>query len=131
MGLDMGLILTKKKEYLETVPYDDRYDYDELINNKFMYDEDGEFKWPDICEVWYARKFWDMVHGVPELNEFAREPSGYYRIQKEILKKMIDFHCYHQDYFDGFNSLPRLCELYRDYDEYTAQGLKLYLYISY
>ena len=28
MGLDIGLILTKKKEYLETVPYDDRYDYD-------------------------------------------------------------------------------------------------------
>ena len=35
MGLDIGLILTKKKEYLETVPYNDRYDYDELMNNGY------------------------------------------------------------------------------------------------
>lgn len=131
MGLDMGLILTKKKEYLDSVPLDDRYDYDELMENKFMYDEDGEFKWPDICEVWYTRKFWRMIDHIPELYEFARKPSGYYRINKIILEKMIKFYCFNQDYFDGFSGLPRLCELYRDYDEFTAQGLKLYLYISY
>lgn len=131
MGLDMGLILTKKKEYLDSVPLDDRYDYDELMENKFMYNEDGEFKWPDICEVWYACKFWDMIDGITELKEFACKSSGYYHIKKNVLKKMIKFYAFHEDYFECFNSLPRLCELYRDYDEFTAQGLKLYLYISY
>ena len=131
MGLDMGLILTKKKSYIDNIDYDDCPDYDELMDNKFAYDEDNNFQWPDICYVWYARKFWDLVHGVPEINEWAREPNGYYRVKKDVLKKMIEFYCFHQDYFDGFNGLPRLCELYRDYDEFTAQGLKLYMYISY
>ena len=127
----MGIIATKKHEYLESIHYDDRMDYDELRENDKFYNEYGEFQWPDICEVWYARKFWNLVHGVPEINEWARDTNGYYRVKKDVLKKMIEFYCFHQDYFDGFNGLSRLCELYRDYDELTAQGVKLYMYISY
>ena len=129
MGLDMGLVATKKREYLDDYDYDDRFEYDEIAFNNNFYDENGNFQWPDVCEVWYARKFWDMVNSVPVLGEAI--DGDYVRISKKDLANMIDFYCYHADYFDGFSGLPRLCELYKNYDDMIAQGVKLFFWMSY
>ena len=129
MGLDLGVVATKRHEYLDEEHWDDRFQYDEIKDNPEFYDEYGDFIWPNVCEVWYARKFWDIYENVPDLRK--ADNNSYVRIRKETLKDMINFYAYHEDYFDGFAGLPRLCELYRDYDHLTAQGVKLYFWVSY
>lgn len=129
MGLDMGLVATRSKELLDEKYWDDRYKYDEISENSEFYDDYGDFQWPDICEVWYARKFWDMYQSIPDLRKANN--NSYVRIDKETLKDMIDFYAYNADYFNGFSGLPRLCELYRDYNHMTTQNIKLYFWVSY
>lgn len=134
MGLDMGIVAAKKYEYLNDLDWQlDGADFEEILENKHFYDEDGCFQWPNLTEVWYARKFWDMINGVEELRNFVneRDGNGFLRITKEILKKMIQFYAFNPDYFDGFQGLPTLCKLYQEYDNLTAQEVKLYFYASY
>ena len=52
-------------------------------------------------------------------------------LKKATLKKMIECYAFTPDYFDGFNGLPRLCELYQMYDELQVNGLNLYFWNSY
>ena len=128
MGLDIGICAAKNEELLKS-GYDNHLEYDEIKNNPHFKNEYGNFIWPDICEVWYARKFWDMVHAVPTLRN--TENGEYSRIRREDLKQMIEFYAFNQDYFESFDGLPRLCELYRDYDELTAQNVKLWFWKSF
>lgn len=128
MGLDCGITASKKKEYL-TSDADDRFEYDEIRDNPNFLDEDGNFIWPNVCEVWYARKFWGLIKNMRFLEN--AENGSYTRVKKEDLKEMIEYYCFHEDYFENFRGLPKLCELYRDYDDLTAQGVKLWFWISY
>lgn len=129
MGLDMGIIATKRYELLNEEYWADRFNYDEIKDNPEFYNEDEIFIWPDSCDVWYARKFWDMFQSIPSLRK--ADNNTYVRIDKNTLKDMINFYAFNEDYFDGFSGLPRLCELYRDYDQMLAQNIKLYFWVSY
>ena len=131
MGLDMGCVVSKSMADFEG-SWGDWADYKELVDNGNFYDEYERFLWPDRpVEVWYARKFWDMINKIPELKKIAAEPSNIGRIKKDVLKRMIEFYAFHPDYFDGFNGLPQLCELYQMYDDIVAQGKNLYFWVSY
>lgn len=131
MGLDMGIIVAKNKKLVEETSPMDRLDLDEILDNEQFYFTDTENNYPDIFQGWYARKFWDMVHAVPVLEENVRIDNYYFKIKKEDIKQMIEYYAFHRDYFDGFRGLADLCELYQRYDELTAGGWHFYGYLSY
>lgn len=133
MGMDLGITIAKSIDMvMDETRWEDHYDFDEIHDNNLFYNEDGGFRWPTDrpVDVWYARKFYDLLEGVPELKESYKEPC-IIRIKKDTLKKMIECYAFTPDYFDGFNGLPRLCELYQMYDELQANGLNLYFWNSY
>lgn len=134
MGMDLGITVAKSINMVtdENSNWSDHYDFDEIHDNNLFYNEDGDFQWPTDkpVDVWYARKFYDLLDGVSELKESYKEPNVI-RIKKDTLKKMIECYAFTPDYFDSFNGLPRLCELYQMYDELQANGLNLYFWNSY
>lgn len=133
MGMDLGICASKSIELVtDDSKWSDHYDYDEIHDNDLFYEEYGVFKWPTDkpINMWYARKFYDLLDGVPELQESYQKPYVI-RLKKDTLKKMIECYAFTPDYFDSFNGLPRLCELYQLYDELQANGLNLYFWNSY
>lgn len=133
MGMDLGITAAKSiNMVMDETRWKDHYDFDEIRDNNLFYDEDGGFQWPidRPVDVWYARKFYRLLEGVPELKESYNAPYMI-RIKKDTLKKMIECYAFTPDYFDSFNGLPRLCELYQMYDELQVNGLNLYFWNSY
>ena len=47
-------------------------------------------------------------------------------MNKELFEKIFKFCCYHPDYFDTFNSLPKLAEELHYFDERTEEGWTYY-----
>lgn len=135
MGMDLGITVAKSINMItDESNWTDHYDFDEIRNNEMFHSntENDEFQWPTDrpIDMWYARKFYDLLDGVSELKESYKEPNVI-RIKKDTLKKMIECYAFTPDYFDSFNGLPRLCELYQMYDELQANGLNLYFWNSY
>ena len=132
MGMDLGITAAKSiNMVMNESDWADHYDFDEIRDNNLFYDEDGSFNWPvdKPIDIWYARKFYDLLNDVPELKESYTKYA--IPLKKATLKKMIECYAFTPDYFDGFNGLPRLCELYQMYDELQANGLNLYFWNSY
>lgn len=120
MGMDMNIMAARSIEELEDAINGDWTSWDDI---KSKYDD--TFCLLDRpCEVWYARKFWDMMHKMSFLTNY--ECGVVIRLTKNNLREMIDFYCYNCDYFGGFYSLPRLCELYQAYDSLEENGMNLY-----
>ena len=135
MGMDVNIYIAKSINMIkdeEHYPYEDYYDLEEVRENSNFHDEYGDINYPTDrpINVWYSRKFHDLMTSIPELYESYKEPYVI-RVKKNILKEMIEYYAFHEDYFNSFNGLPRLCELYRDYDNIQEQGLNLYLTNSY
>ena len=132
MGMDLGITIAKSIDMvMDETRWEDHYDFDEIRENDLFYNEDGSFNWPTDKPInaWYARKFYDLLDEVPELKVSYAEYV--IPIKKATLKKMIECYAFTPDYFDGFNGLPRLCELYQMYDELQVKGLNLYFWNSY
>lgn len=75
-------------------------------------------------EVAYWRKFWDLQNHIVEITG-AKVDNGEVpdtKLTKEDLEDIIHFCCYNRDYFDGFTSVPKLCELWQQWDDMTADG---------
>ena len=126
----MGLIAAKRQFDINQILSDNILEYDEIKSIPQFFTQEGEFKWPEACHVWYARKFWDMLYNIPKFHEAIVDQRPV-RINKDLLKQMIDFYAYHSDYFDGFEGLPRLCELYQMYDNMILNDVILWLWMSY
>ena len=120
MGLDMNIMAAKSINDLEEAISGDWANWDDIRNVC----EDSFALIDRPCEVWYARKYWDMMFEMSFLRNYRC--GEVIRLHKANLREMIDFYCYHPDYFDGFNGLPRLCELYQAFDSLEENGLNLY-----
>ena len=74
-------------------------------------------------EIYYWRKLWDLYEYDPkETNINGQEVH----VDKELFEKIFKFCCYHSDYFDTFNSLPKLAEELHYFDERTEEGWTYY-----
>ena len=132
MGMDLGITIAKSIDMvMDETRWEDHYDFDEIRDNNLFYNEEGGFNWPvdKPIDVWYARKFYDLLDDVPELKESYTKYV--IPLKKATLKKMIECYAFTPDYFDSFNGLPRLCELYQMYDELQVNELNLYFWNSY
>lgn len=71
----------------------------------------------------YWRKFWDLHY---ELGLYGADDYGNdVPMTKADVERAIDFATRNEDYWGGFDSVPKLCELLRDFDEYKNQGYEV------
>lgn len=71
-------------------------------------------------ELCYWRKFWGLHY---ELGLYGTGDYGNdIPMTKEDVCRAIEFAIRNEDYFGGFNSVPKLCELLREYDGYKEDG---------
>ena len=117
MGLDCRIFIAKSTKGLDDFDYCEWEDIQDICDDDF-----ASIMRP--CQVWYARKFWGLIENLSFLKGY--ENGQYVQIHKKDLKEMIEYYAFHEDYFEKFNGLPRLCELYRDFDRIMAAGLNLY-----
>lgn len=74
-------------------------------------------------EICYWRKFWDLHY---ELGLYGGDDYGIdVPMTKQDVERAIDFATRNEDYFGGFDTVPTLCELLRDYDMYKADGYEI------
>ena len=74
-------------------------------------------------EICYWRKFWDLHYalGLYGVDDYGNDVP----MTKEDVERAIDYATHNEDYFNGFNSVPNLCELLRDFDKYKNQGYEI------
>ena len=84
-----------------------------------------------VKEVWYARKFWDLVNKVSFIKKVDEDACEYIQLSKENIEEMIDVATHNPDYFGGFNTVPALCEILYNFDEDEEQGWHYYFEFDY
>lgn len=74
-------------------------------------------------ELCYWRKFWGLHY---ELGLYGGDDYGIdVPMTKDDVCRAIDFAARNEDYFGGFESVPQLCEILRDYDAYKQEGWEI------
>ena len=74
-------------------------------------------------ELCYWRKFWDLHYelGLYDDGDYGNDVP----MTKEDIRRALRFICENEDYFGGFGTVPTLCELLRDYDQYKQEGWEI------
>lgn len=112
MGMDMYIFRAHSKKELESD------NFWELAR------ESEESNEVHLGEVWYARKFWDLHNNMSFLRDY--ECGEFIELTKDNLEEMLTFATHHTDYWDGFKSVPELCEILYSFDEMNERGYHYY-----
>lgn len=118
MGMDAYLFSAHSKKELQSEDY---------WKNVHLDTEDLDSKWVNCGEYAYWCKFWSLHIFINE--EFCHneyESGEFIEIDREQLKDIIEFCCFHRDYWDSFKSVTGLCEIYDHWDDIEAAGLKIF-----
>ena len=116
MGLDVSIIMCKNRKQVENPAFWEEY------HTGWVKDADGVVDYTKPCEVYYARKFWDLY--TPAARHFGIDNCEYSDpLTKEDIEYLIDLATHNRDYFGGFETVPELCEILDRYDEATNAGM--------
>lgn len=118
MGLDLRIVMVRNRKQVKEV------DFWNLCRTGWVKDENDVIDFSQSCEVYYARKFWDLYAPVArhlhlDNGEFS-EP-----LSREDIEFMIDIATHNPDYWGSFDSVPTLCEILYHYDEIKEAGMIL------
>ena len=80
---------------------------------------DGKRYYEEREEVCYWRKFYGLL-GIMRYgdSEYGKDV----KISKDDLEKILQYATHNRDYFDGFDSVPQICELLDQYDDLQNEG---------
>ena len=98
---------------------------------KKVFDSDNWFSREDVTEVWYARKYWDLVYNLSFLKDLDADCGEFIQLTKENVEEMIKVATHNPDYWDGFDTVPALCKILRDFDEEEEAGWHYYFEFDY
>lgn len=112
MGLDCYVFRAKTKK-----AFDEPHWYE---------DESGA-----VTEVWYARKFWDLVNQVSFIKNTNDDCGEYIKLSKDDIEEMIQVATHNPDYFGEFNTVPALCKILQNFDEDEEEGWHYYFEFDY
>ena len=74
-------------------------------------------------ELCYWRKFWDLHY---ELGLYGEDDCGNdVPMTKDDIERALNFATHNRDYFYTFNTVPQLCELLDEYDDYKKDGWEI------
>lgn len=81
-------------------------------------------------EVYYARKFWTLIEEASFLD--VEEDCGeYLKLSRVNVEELIEIATHNEDYFGSFETVPRLCEILRDFEETEENGYHYYMEFDY
>ena len=112
MGLDIYVFRAKTKKVFE---------------DEHWYDDENSH----VTEVWYARKFWDLIHNMSFIKNIEEDSGEYIELSKDNVNEMLEFAAHNPDYWDSFNTVPDLCKLYHEYDDDHENGWHYYFEFDY
>lgn len=116
MGLDCRIIMCKNREQVKQSDF-----WDKCVTG-WKEDENGAIDYSTPCEVYYARKFWDLYSPMARILNI--ENCEYSQpLTKDDIENMIDIATHNRDYFDSFDTVPALCEILDRFDNATRNGM--------
>lgn len=117
MGMDSYIYLAHSKKELEND------NFWSIMPPNVNEDE----KWSTIGERWYARKFLDLhIEVVEKCFNGDYECGDWVELTREDIDVMIKFASHNPDYWDGFKSVPSLCDIWYHWDDIESAGLKVF-----
>lgn len=82
--------------------------------------------WENTLEqVYYARKFWELWDIAK--TKLGAECGEYVELTKDCAEELRNAAAVTRDYFDGFTTVPDLCEICNTYDEDREFGYHFYV----
>ena len=88
--------------------------------------------WYDkVEEVWYARKYWDLIHNMSFIKDVDDDSGDFIQLTMDNVEEMLQFAAHNRDYFDGFETVPPLCEIIANFEQDYEDGWHYYFYYSY
>lgn len=116
MGLDMHLVMARNRKMLEEK---------EFWSNCIDVTNIEEFEYDKSAIVCYWRKFWDL-HNFISNRKGCLDNGEWCEITRKDLEDMIEYATHNKDYWDGFRSVPALCEVLYNYDKLRENGFNLF-----
>lgn len=83
-----------------------------------------------VTEVYYARKFWTLIEQASFIN-VNDDCCDFIELSRENVEELINIATHNADYFDGFTTVPKLCEILRHFDEDEENGYHYYMEFDY
>jgi len=83
-----------------------------------------------VQEVYYARKFWELIREASFIN-IDDDCGEYLELSRENIEELIEIATHNEDYFGGFETVPRLCRILADFDEAEEEGYHYYMEFDY
>ena len=112
MGLDCYVFRARSKKSFE--------------DERWFDDENGT-----VTEVWYARKYWDLLHNMSFIKNIEEECGDFIQLSMDNLEEMLQFAAHNPDYFDSFNTVPQLCKIINEFEDDYENGWHYYFHYSY
>ena len=83
-----------------------------------------------VEEVWYTRKYWDLIHNMSFIG--GTDGCGeFIKLTKNNIEEMLQYSIHHPDYWGGFESVPTLCRILYEFDEAEEEGWHYYFEFDY
>lgn len=98
-------------------------------NHKVFEDEDW-YGSNAVTEVYYARKFWTLIEQASFLN-VDDDCGEFIKLSRENVEELINIATHNADYFDGFETVPKLCEILQNFDDDDENGYHYYMEFDY
>ena len=116
IGLDVTIYMAKnRKQVLDEKFY-------QICKTGWVENEYGEIDFEQPCEVYYARKFWDLYEPMCVRLDLGNGEFSQ-PLTKDDIEEMIKIATHNPDYFGEFETVPALCKILQHYDEATAHGM--------
>lgn len=118
MGLDVRIVMVRNRKQLEEDSFWN------LCKTGFVKDSEDIIDFSQPCEVYYARKFWDLY--IPAAQYFKVDNGEFSKpLTRDDLEYLINIATHNPDYWNSFDSVPTLCEILYHYDEIKDAGMIL------
>ena len=98
--------------------------------NHEVFKHEGWYENPNVTEVFYFRKHWDMLRALSFIN-VERDCGEFIQLSRENLEEILDAAAHHRDYFGGFEVVPAICEALANFDEVEDEGYHYYFEFDY
>lgn len=98
--------------------------------NREVFKHENWWDSEQVQEEFYARKFWDLVDNCSFIPKDYKN-GDFLELTIDNIEEMIKVACKYKDYFDTYNSVPKLCELRDKYIEWNEEENPKKLFLEY
>lgn len=98
---------------------------------KKAFDDEHWYESETVKEVWYARKFWDLIHNMSFIKNIEEDCGEFIPLTMDNIEEMLQFAAHNPDYWDSFDTVPALCKIYHNFEDDAEEGWHYYFNYSY